>query len=73
MTSMNTIRSVPFEVMLLITGFSVLVGLGRWYVWSGKSTPLSKTFRRLTLGGLLSMFLVVAAFWGFLYLRLRQP
>jgi hypothetical protein len=70
---MNAIRSVPFQVLLLITGFAVLVGLGRWYVWSRKSTPLSKKFRQLTLGALLTLFLVVGALWGLVYFHLRQP
>lgn len=70
---MNVIRPVPVPALLLILGFGGLVGWGRYYGLTRNSAPSSRKARRLTLGILLALFLLIVGVDAFLNRRLGLP
>jgi len=58
---MSKLRPVPFEVLLFIYGFAVLVGCLRWYGTTRRQTPLSIRAKWSTFGVVLTLFLLLVA------------
>jgi hypothetical protein len=61
MAHMSKLRPMPFEVLLLIFGFAVLVGCLRWYGDTRRQPPLSRRAKWLTFGVVLTLFLFLVA------------
>jgi TRAP-type C4-dicarboxylate transport system permease small subunit len=57
---MRNIHSIPFTALLLICGFALLVGWGRWHGVTRGGTPLSKKARWLIFAALLAAFVLLA-------------
>jgi len=61
MTRMSKFLPMPFEMLLLIFGFALLIGWGRWHGMTRNQSPLSKKAKWVTSVGLLTVFALLAA------------
>jgi hypothetical protein len=73
MALMSKFHPIPFEVLLLVCGFAVLVGCLRWYGTTRHQTPLSRRAKRLTFGVVLTLFLLLATLNAIQNYRLGLP
>ena len=70
---MRSIHPIPFEVLLLICGFALFGGWGRWHGMTRAGTPLTKKARWIIFAALLAGFVLLATLNAIQNHRLGRP